>query len=352
MAGGMLKVTRDGYQDYIEYNYFRFGWGNSDTIVLYEESEFVIEEVYFDDVDVLKEKTKVFNQRMDVHGIPDRILMKVLAYGDIKSIELIQNGKAITTAIADSILEGNHRYVQIILPQQFIADEPVSIKATAVDASGKEKTIVKELLVEVSDTIVTDLVNVPVLDSLSITIPADVTLMGGLSLEFDGAALNKVSKAYDKRKDTFILGFNIDLTSFGDNISFISTMSEYIDKTLNGTWAEKELIGFGLKPGFDVIGAVEIKIDDNDNCSIVNSNVSLVASLGISYHKLFLPGGIPLDLGIQLTVGGGVKVNLSYKTGSKIRDFSCGGFINTIGTSLFPSFFITLSVNISHPLLE
>ncbi|MEE1154302.1 MAG: PKD domain-containing protein, partial [Acutalibacteraceae bacterium] len=331
MAGGMLKVTRDGYQDYIEYNYFRFGWGNSDTIVLYEESEFVIEEVYFDDVDVLKEKTKVFNQRMDVHGIPDRILMKVLAYGDIKSIELIQNGKAITTAIADSILEGNHRYVQIILPQQFIADEPVSIKATAVDASGKEKTIVKELLVEVSDTIVTDLVNVPVLDSLSITIPADVTLMGGLSLEFDGAALNKVSIAYDKRKDTFIYGFNIDLTSFADSATFASSMMQYVKDFYNWEMynpTDTSLFqGFGLKPGFDVVGAIEVKIDDNDNYSIVNADVSLVASLGISFHKLFFPGGVPLDLGVELNVGGGVKANLSYKTGSKIPDFSFGGFI-------------------------
>ena len=340
-----LKVTASGYYSYLDKSFKSVKFGKSTTVRLYKEGEFAVESVMVNDKDATKYSTSIQTNRTDKNGNPATVTFISRVYGDIKSVDVVQNGKILkASSTSKSSLE--HTYTATYSVDEFIEKEQVALRV--IENSGEEHTInlnINSVKLQLNPEI-----NLP--DAITVSLK-DCSLDWLSDLDFDIAFSENLnmSQTYNPDDQTVTFGIKIGLGSETNDYSldtkFEDLVKEYEEAIDDMVDAKSFRSGINsgsaeLDLGFSLGGALVFNVNDDGSLgTIAKSKLFLGVSAGCGYSADFWLGYIPLTMGVEISVGATAETSFVYNDTTYMLEF------DGINLNLSLELGITLGVGIS-----
>ncbi len=319
IEGGILKVSKDGYYTYIEKDYYSFSTSKDDKVVLYKEGETALESVKVDDTNVLERKKTIYKGKVDDDKIKEKVNFDIIAFGNIESIAIKQNGKNLAVATENNGTENN--YTITISTNSLESEKAIYAVVKAKDESGKEITISKELKLDAVFMPNLSHDQFPVIDSFNINIDEGedddgdniLKLLGGTCFNFAMKALpDALSIVYDADEEKFVCSFNLladpeDDQSIKEYTDELHKLYETFKKTGKNPMKDDDN---PVEIGF--VGVIEIKVDDKGNYYVTKGSYDLSIEITVGFDKDFVVYVVPVTVGVEITGGASTGIGIEY----------------------------------------
>ena len=322
-----LKVTASGYYSYLDKSFKSVKFGKSTTVRLYKEGEFAVESVMVDGKDAIKYSTSIQTNKTGKDGNPATVTFISKVYGDIKSVDVLQDGKALK-ASSSSTSSLEHTYTTTYSADEFTEKEQVILRV--IEDSGEEHTInlnINSVKLQLDPEI-----NLP--DSMTISLKdCSIDWLSDLDIDVAFSEYVKMSQIYNPDDQTVTFGINIglgdDTNDYSLDTKFEDIVKEYKDAIDDMVDAKsfREGINSGshdleLDLGFSLGGALVFNVNDDGSLgTIAKSKLFLGVSAGCEYSADFWIGYIPLTMSVGIGVGASAETTFVYNDTTYMLEF-------------------------------
>ena len=124
-----LKVTADGYYSYFDRDFKSVKFGKSNGVTLYREGEYAVDSVLVNGKDATKYSTSIQTNKTDSDDNPVSVTVTSKIYGNVKSVDVIQNGKVLKS-LSSGHSELEHTYTATYSAADFTDKEQVVLRVT------------------------------------------------------------------------------------------------------------------------------------------------------------------------------------------------------------------------------
>ncbi len=316
-----IKVTCDGYYDYIDNDYNGPKWGKGETIVLHKEGVFAVDYVKLNNVNVLESNASFDIQQKNSDGTSKQIKFTSKIYGDVLSVDLVQNGKIITPVNRASTPE-TFMYTNTYAVDKFEEGEQIYLSVTLDKTKHSEDP--KPILLKIGvDNFQIPEMKLPQITDMKVVIPHYIDFIGGYEISFDDFFISGITAAYNTVKREVTYGINIDLENL-DNRDFKKLFGDIGDELLAYTEMDVEDfkkpqdadIGIGMELG----GTITFCIGDDNKIHFKGSEIKLSVSGEISKNFQFFAGPVPLTLEVSFGAGASFSIAIGYEYETKDWD--------------------------------
>lgn len=311
-----LKVTAEGYYGYVDNDFHSVAFGKKETVKLYRVGEYAVESVTLDNRDVISGSANIITNKEDRSAT-----FVARIYGEIKSVEVVQSGKALKaqTETSDS---SQHTFTRVIPVSGFENGKPVSLRVTqtsgevdVIDLNARPMELVTNPNIELPSSMDLSLENSTGNSSLDwlnwIDLSVPISDKAEIGIEYDedeqmicflldcGLFENDYG---DDGPDDFTIG---DINPFHKNSdAFEAKVREYV----NGIGDIPDDFGRNFSVGIG--GVIGFRVNDNGTLGeLARCSVFLKLEGSYGYNADFVVGAIPLTLGITLTAGVSAELN-------------------------------------------